>query len=348
VRLPIDFRSDTITQPTDEMREAMNNATVGDDVYGEDPTVIRLEELAAAMIGKESSLFVPSGTMGNLIALMTHTQRGDEVILEADSHIYYYEAGGMASLAGIMPHPVRGEKGVMKASDIESSIRPYDVHYPNPRLICVENTHNRAGGTVMNLDQLRETEGIARGYGLSIHMDGARIFNAATALGIDTKELADHVDSIMFCLSKGLSAPVGSILAGSNKFIERARKYRKVLGGGMRQAGHLAAAGIVALEKMVDRLKEDHTNARRLAEGLLSIPGISINLDSVQTNMVNVDVAGLGMSSAEIVQLLLDRGIKVMGRHATIVRMVTHRHISSEDVDYTVEVVGEIALSRMT
>ncbi|HHY38241.1 MAG TPA: low specificity L-threonine aldolase, partial [Clostridia bacterium] len=253
----IDLRSDTVTRPTPEMRRAMAEAEVGDDVYGEDPSVRQLEEIAAETMGKEAALFVASGTMGNQVALMAHTRRQDEVLLEAESHIFFYEAGGMAVLSGLMPFPIRTEDGILRPTDLERALRPSDIHFPKPSLVCLENTHNRHGGRVAGVEEIKKTCDFAHAHGLKVHLDGARIFNAAVALGVNVKSLVKDVDSVMFCLSKGLCAPVGSMLAGTRDFIEEARRCRKLLGGGMRQAGVLAAAGIVALKTMVDRLAED-------------------------------------------------------------------------------------------
>ena len=268
----IDLRSDTITLPTDEMRKAMENAEVRDDVYQEDPTINRLEKLAATKVGKEAALFVPSGTMGNLIAVLAHCQRGEEVILGAESHICYYEVGGISAVAGVIPSTILGDsKGALTPQAVDKALREENIHYPETSLICLENTHNRAGGTIYPIQLTKEIYQLAHQRNIQVHLDGARIFNAAIALNLEPSVLAKEVDSVMFCLSKGLSAPVGSILDGSRKFIEKARKQRKMLGGGMRQAGILAAAGIIALEKMVERLRENHNNARILGEGLSNL-----------------------------------------------------------------------------
>jgi threonine aldolase len=273
----IDLRSDTVTQPTPAMREAMYRAEVGDDVFGEDPTVNRLEQMAAERLGKEAALFVVSGTMGNLVALLTHCGRGDEAILGDCSHTFLFEQGGMAALGGIMPHLVSNQPdGTLRLEDIEGAIREDDAHFPRTRLVCLENTHNMCNGTPLTAEYTAQVARLARVHGLRVHMDGARIFNAAAALGVDAQELVRDVDSVMFCLSKGLCAPVGSLLCGSADFIAEARRARKVVGGGMRQAGVLAAAGIVALEEIVPRLEEDHVRARRLAEGLAEIPGVEV------------------------------------------------------------------------
>jgi threonine aldolase len=337
----IDLRSDTVTQPTPEMREAMARAEVGDDVYGEDPTVNALEELAARRVGKEAALFVPSGTMGNLVAVLTHTHKGDEVLLEAESHIYYYEVGGLSAVAGTIPRPIPGEHGWISPEHLEAQVRPRDIHFPPPRLLCLENTHNRAGGRVFTPEQISRTCAVARRYGLKVHLDGARIFNAAVALGVDAAELTRDVDSVMFCLSKGLSAPVGSILAGDREFITRARKARKMLGGGMRQAGVIAACGIVALERMIPRLAEDHRRARMLAMGLANIPGLSVDLEGVQTNIVLVDLEAPNGDAREVVQRLRSRGVLANAVGKRTIRLVTHRHITDEDVAEAVEAFSQ-------
>lgn len=338
----IDLRSDTVTLPTDEMRDAMNNAKVGDDVYQEDPTVNRLEELAAKKIGKEAALFVPSGTMGNLIAVLTHCQRGDEVILEMDSHIYYYEVGGMSAVAGVIPRLIVGDKGIPDTQDIKMALRDENLHYPKTTLICLENTHNRAGGTIVPPKVTEEICQLAHQRNIQIHLDGARIFNAAIALNIEPVLLAKNVDSVMFCLSKGLSAPVGSILAGSKEFIQRARKNRKMLGGGMRQAGILAAAGIIALEKMVDRLKEDHKNARILGEGLADIGGIKVDLETIQTNMACFDLQESSMDTFQFLPKLAEYNILGSPRPPTKVRLVTHYGIIEDDIYATIRAIKEI------
>jgi threonine aldolase len=324
------------------MREAMNNAEVGDDVFQEDPTVNRLEELAAKKVGKEAALFVPSGTMGNLIAVLTHCQRGDEVILEIDSHIYYYEVGGMSALAGVIPRLIVGDKGIPNPQDIKKALRDENLHYPNTTLICLENTHNRAGGTIAPPEVIEEICQLAHQRKILVHLDGARIFNAAVALDIEPALLTKNVDSVMFCLSKGLSAPVGSILAGSKDFIQRARKNRKMLGGGMRQAGILAAAGIIALEHMMERLKEDHKNARILGEGLANISGIKVDLETIQTNMVYFDLHESGMDTYQFLPKLAKYNILGLPRPPTKVRLVTHYGISEEDIYATIKAIKEI------
>ena len=338
----IDLRSDTVTLPTNEMREAMKNANVGDDVYQEDPTVNLLEKLAAKKLEKEEALFVPSGTMGNLIAVLTHCQRGDEVILEMDSHIYYYEAGGMSAVAGVIPRLITGDKGILNPQDIKKVLRKENIHYPKTTLICVENTHNRAGGTIASPKVIKEICQLAHQQSIQVHLDGARIFNAAIALNIKPALLTKDVDSVMFCLSKGLSAPVGSILAGSKEFIQRARKNRKMLGGGMRQAGILAAAGIIAIENMVERLEEDHKNARILGEGLADIGGINVDLETIQTNMVNIDLNKSGMDTYKFLPKLAEHNILGSPRPPNKVRLVTHYGISEEDIYATIKAIKEI------
>ena len=339
----IEMRSDTLTLPTDEMREAMRYAEVGDDVYGEDPTVRRLEELAAIKVGKEAAMFVPSGTMGNLLAVMTHCRRGDEIVLESDCHIYYYEVGGLSAVAGVVPRLVPGIDGVLDPTDVEAAVREENIHYAPATCLAIENTHNRGGGTVTPLETMSALRQVAHARGMSVHLDGARIFNAGLALGVDASEIAKHADSVMFCLSKGLSAPVGSILAGGAGFIRAARKNRKMLGGGMRQAGVLAAAGIVALEKMIDRLVDDHTNARSLGAGLAQIPEIAIDLSTVQTNIVVFDVSALGVSASRFASELAQEGVRVTTRPPFGIRAVLNRHVDSDGVGRALAAVTTVS-----
>jgi len=343
VREYIDLRSDTVTLPTEEMLEAIRHAKLGDDVYREDPTVNRLEEMAASKMGKEAALLVTSGTQANLVSLMSNTRRGDMIILEADSHIYWYEVGGLSSIAGLLPWLIKGRMGVIALEDLEAAMRPTDIHFPPTSMVCVENTHNRAGGTIMKPEQLRALGKVAKANDLKIHMDGARIFNATVAMGVDVKEFTRHVDTLMFCLSKGLCCPVGSLAVGNAEFIERARKARKILGGGMRQAGIIAAPGIVALETMIERLADDHRNARLLAEGLAKIDGISIELEAVQTNIIYFDIGGLGISSERFLSKLKGEGVLASNRDKSKIRMVTHRGIEREDVQKTLNVVESVA-----
>jgi threonine aldolase len=342
----IDLRSDTVTLPTDEMREAMKRAEVGDYGRGDDPTMNRLEALAAERMGKEAAIFAPSGTFGNLVCLMAHTHPGDEVILEAEAHIYYYEVGGFASVAGLSCHLVKGRYGVMDPADIEKAIRPpsaFPAFYPTTRLLCIENTHNQHGGNAITPEEMAAMADVARRRDLAIHLDGARIFNAAIALGVDVKELTKYADSVMFCLSKGLSAPVGSMITGSNDFIERARTAWKKLGGGLRQCGVLGAAGILALEHMVDRLAEDHRNAALLAEGLENIPRIVVDIPPNPTNMVCVETTELGIDSAEFLARTRQQGVLGAAYGPSRIKLVTHRHIRREDIERAIEAVRKVA-----
>jgi len=340
----IDLRSDTVTLPTPEMREAMYRAELGDDVYGEDPTVNRLQEMAAEQMGKEAALFVASGTMGNLVCLLTHCGRGDEAIMGHLAHTFLFEAGGSAVLGGIHPHTVPNQPdGTMRLEDIEAAIRPDNVHFPRSRLVCLENTHNRCGGVALTPEYTSAVCELAHAHGLSVHLDGARIFNAAIALGVDVKELTKDVDSVLFCLSKGLSCPVGSLVCGSAEFIRQARRNRKILGGGMRQVGVLAAAGIVALETMVDRLAEDHQNARRLAEGIAATPGLTIDLERVQTNIVIFGLAdGVEMTPQEFVAALAQRGVKLNSIGGRYFRAVTHYGIEARDIEVALQAIGDV------
>ena len=339
----IDLRSDTVTLPTDEMLEAMRTAELGDDVYREDPTVNRLEELAAKKMGKEAALLTTSGTQANLVSALSQTRRGEEVILEAEAHMYYYEVGAFSAVGGLIPRLVKGHSGIMTPQDIESALRPPNIHFPPTSLICIENSHNRAGGTVWSPTQMKAVFDLAKDRKLNVHMDGARIFNAAIAQNLDVRDMTRYVDTLMFCLSKGLSAPIGSIAVGDHDFIDRARRYRKMLGGGMRQAGVIAAPGIIAIEKMVDRLKDDHENARMLAKGLRAIDGIAIDLSQVQTNIVAYDVSGLGIDGQKWVAKMNESGVKAGTLEAGRVRMVTHRGIEREDIEFTLNVAEKVA-----
>ena len=339
----IDFRSDTVTLPTEEMLEAIRHAELGDDVFREDQTVNRLEELAAEKMGKEAALLVTSGTQANLISLMSNCDRGKLVILEAESHIYWYEVGGISSIGELFPWPVKSLFGALSPEDVEAAILPKNIHFPEPALICIENTHNRHGGTIINPTQITAISEVAQKNSLNLYMDGARIFNAAVALKVDVKKLTKHVDNLMFCLSKSLCCPVGSLLVGTHDFIEKARKMRKILGGGMRQAGIIAAPGIIALEQMIDRLEEDHTNARILADGISKIEGMQIELNRVQTNMVCYDTSDLGISAEAFTSKLKDFGILALPLTKNIVRMVTHRGIQKEQVTKTIETIETLS-----
>ncbi len=338
----IDLRSDTVTQPTDAMRRAMAEAVLGDDVFGEDPTVGRLEKLAATITGKEAALFVPSGTMANLVSLLTHCGRGDEIILGDQAHIFYYEQGGSAQVGGIHPRTVPNQPdGTLDLDALRHAVRPDDPHFPCTRLIALENTHNRCNGSPLPPAYLEQVAALAAEHGLKIHVDGARIFNAAEALGVPVANLAANADSLSFCLSKGLAAPVGSLVCEDRDFIARARRQRKVLGGGMRQAGVLAAAGIVALETMTARLAEDHANARHLADGLSERPGIQLAPAIVRTNIVYINLSPSAPPAAQIVGRLQDRGILVLPTGPQQLRAVTHYGISRENIDRALNSVFE-------
>ncbi len=338
----VDLRSDTVTKPTPAMREAMARAEVGDDVYGEDPTVNRLEALAAERLGKEAAVYVPSGTMGNLASLLAHCGRGDEVIVGHLSHTFLYEQGGMAALGGIMPHLLQNQPaGTLRLEDIEGALRPDDPHFPRSRLVCLENTHNSCYGTPLGAAYTAQVAELAHRHGLKVHVDGARLFNAAAALGVEARALVEPVDSVTFCLSKGLSAPVGSIICGSADFIEEARRARKVLGGSMRQAGVIAAAGIVALEEMTARLDEDHARARRLAAGLAEIPGIEVG--PVHTNIVYFGLADdVPLTAPQVEEALKEQGVLLLARDARSFRAVTHLWIGDEDVERAIAAVREV------
>ncbi len=340
---PIDFRSDTVTQPTPEMRRAMAEAQVGDDVYGEDPTVNRLQAQAAAMLGKEAGLFVPSGTMGNLAAILAHCGRGDEIILGQQAHTFLYEAGGIAALGGVHPHTIPNQPdGTLALADIQAAIRPNDAHAPITRLVTIENTHNRCGGAALSVEYTRSVGQLARQHGLKMHIDGARIFNAAAALDVSAAELAAPADSITFCLSKGLCAPVGSMICGDAAFIRQAHRMRKQLGGGMRQAGILAAAGIVALETIVPRLKEDHRRAQDLALGLAAIPGLILASEKPASNMVYLSLDNaLPLDARQVAALLRERGVLAGVTGSRRFRLVTHYWIDDEAVARCVEAFRE-------
>lgn len=339
----VDLRSDTITLPTPHMRQAMAKAEVGDDVFGEDPTVNRLERMAAERLGKEEALFVPSGTMGNLVSLLALCGRGDEVILGDQSHTYVYEQGGIAALGSIHPRPLPNEPdGTIPLDAIEGAIRPDNVHFPRTRLIALENTHNRCNGSPLSLGYMGEVRRLADRYGLKVHLDGARLFHACIALGVEARAFAAQADSISFCLSKALAAPAGSLVCGARDFIGEARRARKVLGGGMRQAGVLAAAGMVALEEMVERLAEDHANAQRLADGLSTVAGLSVLSGTVRTNMVYVEVDRGRMSSQLLAEKLKAKGVLVLPLSPRRIRAVTHYQVSPEDVEMALEVFRQV------
>ena len=344
----IDLRSDTVTLPTPVMRRAMFEAELGDDVYGEDPTVNRLEAMAAERLGKEAGLFVPSGTMANLACLLAHCQRGDEAIMGHLSHTFLFEAGGSAAVGGIHPRTVRNQPdGTLDLDEVEGAIRSADnPHYPRTRLVCLENTHNRCSGAVLSPSYMAAVRQLADRHELAVHLDGARIFNAAVALGVPPAALSQPADSISFCLSKGLSAPVGSLICGSKTFIHDARRQRKLLGGGMRQAGILAAAGIVALETMIDRLAEDHDNARRLAVGLAALPGILLDMERIRTNIVIFELEASAPGPSEFVSGLAGHNVKLGAIGGRRLRAVTHHGIEASDIDRAVAVAEAVLGGR--
>ncbi|MCC7358204.1 MAG: low-specificity L-threonine aldolase [Anaerolineales bacterium] len=340
----IDLRSDTVTHPTPAMRQAMATADVGDDVFNDDPTVHQLEALAAALTGHTAAMFVASGTMGNLIALLTHGARGQEVIVGSQSHIYLNEGGGMAALAGLQAYPLPNQPdGTLRLEDIEAAIRTEDVHHPRTRLVCLENTQNICGGVPLSVTYTRRVADLAHSRGLQVHLDGARLFNAAVAQGVSAADLAEPADTVMFCLSKGLSAPVGSLLCGSKDFIAEARRNRKLVGGGLRQAGVLAAAGLIALDSMIERLEDDHANARALAAGLRSVPGLALRTPNPATNMVYFDLTPPArLQSDQLVDHLRRRGIVLDGDGGSHFRLVTHYWVSAADIEKTVAAFRDV------
>ena len=339
----IDLRSDTLTHPTKAMRKAMAEAEVGDDVFSEDPTVNQLEKFAAKRMGKEAAIFVPSGTMGNLISMLSHCKRGDEVILGDQSHIFLNEVGGLSALGGIHPHIIKNEPdGTLDLKTIEQKIRTSDIHYPPTRLITLENTHNYCMGSPISPEYMRQVGNLAQKYNLKIHIDGARIFNAAIALKLDVKDLLCEADSVMFCLSKGLSAPVGSIVCGSKNFIHKTRKWRKMVGGGMRQSGHLAAAGIIALNDLTERLKEDHSNAQKLAQGLARLKRIVLKPEFIKTNIIFFSLEHSNIKPETFLENLEAQGIKILMIHEGVFRIVLHREISETQVELVIKAMKEI------
>ena len=331
----IDLRSDTVTLPTNEMLEAISKAELGDDVFQEDPTVNKLEHLAAKTFNKESAIFMPSGTMANLVAILTHCQRGDEVILGDQSHTFLYEAGGISSFGGVHSRQIKNyNDGTMSLEDIKNSIRKKDVHFPPSRLVCLENTHNRCFGMPLDMNYINKVSEIVKNNSMMLHVDGARIFNAATAINKSVAELTSEVDSVSFCLSKGLSAPAGSLLCGKKEFIEKARFNRKALGGGMRQSGILAAAGIVALNEMPKKIIKDHQNASTLAKGLNEISGISIDLEKVKTNIIYFKLDHSKIDSVTLINSMLKKNIKFFELGPNWFRLVTHAGINEEDIEH--------------
>jgi len=337
----IDLRSDTLTHPTQSMRDAMATAEVGDDVFQEDPTVQKLENLSAEKMGKEAALFVPSGCMGNLISLLSHCGRGDEILLGDRSHISLYEVGGVAALAGVHPRPLPNKNdGTISIDLLEKGIRHSDIHCPPTRLICLENTQNFCQGSPITPEYMTEVREIANKFGLKIHLDGARIFNAAVALGVPVAKLTEKVDSVMFCLSKGLSAPVGSLVCGSSEFIVKARKARKMVGGGMRQVGHIAAAGLIAITEQVDRLQEDHDNAKFLASQLSDLDGIEVDVTRIKTNIIFFKLTGI--DGEVLLNQLEQNQIKILMTDADVFRAVLHREVSKEQVQTVVKTFQSI------
>ena len=338
----IDLRSDTVTRPSLAMREAMARADVGDDVFGEDPTVNALQEKVAVLLGKEAALYVTSGTMGNQTCIKVHTQPGDEVIAERGAHVFNFETGGAAFLSSVQIHPVDGKHGAMSVSDIRRAIRPSVYYMPHSRLICLENTHNRAGGTIYPMEGIKEVHALAKAEGMKLHLDGARLWNACAETGIPPREYASYFDSVSVCLSKGLGAPVGSVIAGSVDFIKEARHYRKIFGGGMRQAGILAAAGIYAIDNNVGRLKDDHRKARFFAEELSTVRGFNIDLETVQTNIVIIDMEKSGKKPEDVLAQFRAKGLLLsMGNYMGL-RAVTHLDVSMDEVRRAVTIVRDV------
>jgi threonine aldolase len=330
---PVDLRSDTVTRPTPAMREALASAVVGDDVFDDDPTVHALQERVAALCGKERALFVPSGTMGNQLAIRSLTSPGDEVFLEGESHIFYYEAGAASALAGVQLHPLAGTRGELDPATLAAAVRSDELHVPPNRLLCLENTHNRAGGTIFPLEHLKRAAAAARERGLAVHLDGARLWNAPVATGVPLARWADPFDTVMMCFSKGLGAPVGSILVGDEDVIVRARRGRKMYGGGMRQAGILAAACLYALDHHVDRLADDHRRARTLGERAARIPGLSVDLAATQTNIVMIRVEDPAWDARSVVQALEGRGVRMSAYGPRLVRAVTHLDVDDLGIE---------------
>ncbi len=336
----IDLRSDTITQPTPAMRQAMAEAPVGDDVLGDDPTVAALETEVARLLGKESAVFVPSGTMANQIAVRAHTEPGDEILLDANSHIYYFEGGGIGAISGVIPRCVSGRRGIFDSADLDPLLRPSDVHFAPTRLVCLENTHNRGGGSVWPLDTMREVGAFARAHNLRCHLDGARIWNASVASNVSESDYAACCDSVSVCFSKGLGAPVGSALVGTKAFIQRARRFRKQFGGGMRQVGIIAAGALHALHNHRDRLAEDHANAQSLAKSLNGLPGIRIDPQEVETNIIRFEVES--MPASVLVDQLNQHGVRVLATGPKTVRAVTSLMVTSDDMEATCSIMKRI------
>jgi len=339
---PIDLRSDTVTKPSPAMRQAMAQAEVGDDIFGEDPTVNRLQEVVASLLGKEAALFLPSGSMANQVCIKVHTHAGDEIIAEKDCHVFNYETAGIAFLSAVQVNTIAGHHGVMPLAEIKKAIRPKLYYMPRTALICLENTHNRAGGTIYPLEQIKAASDLAQNEGIRIHLDGARLWNACVATGISPKEYASYFDSVSVCLSKGLGAPVGSVIAGPKTFVDEARHFRKLFGGGMRQAGILAAAGLYALEHNIQRLAEDHAKASRLAEILSTVSGFSIDLASAQTNIVIIDAVKAKKLPSEILPALRKEGVLLSAGNYMGIRAVTHMDVSLEEIEKAGEIITKV------
>ena len=338
----IDLRSDTVTKPSAAMKQAMFSAPLGDDVFGDDPTVNKLQAETAKLLGKQAGLFVPSGTMGNQIALKTLTQPGDEVILDYESHIFRYEVAGAAVMSGLQFHTITGPGGIMTAEQVKEAIRPADIHQPQTTVVCLENTHNRAGGTIYPLDEIDRINRICRKSNIKMHLDGARLWNASVASGVSLKEYSKYFDSVMVCFSKGLGCPAGSVLAGDKMFIEKARRNRKMMGGGMRQTGILAGAGLYALKHNLKRMAEDHKRAKRLAQIISQISKIKIDLDSVQTNIVVFDIKQTGMRSEQAMEKLARKGLWLVSFGPTRLRAVTHLDVSDRGITGAGEILRSV------
>ena len=336
----IDLRSDTITRPTPPMRRAMADAQVGDDVFGDDPTVLALERRVAEILGKEAAAYMPSGTMSNQVAIRAHTEPGDEIVIEATAHSYFYETGGPAALAGVMCHLIPGERGIFTGDQVRAALRPRNVHFPPTKLVCIENTHNRGGGSVWPLERIAEVAAVAREAGLAMHLDGARLWNASVAAGIPERQYARHFDTVSVCFSKGLGAPIGSALAGTAALIGRARRFRKMFGGGMRQAGIVAAGALYALEHHRERLAEDHANARRLAQGLAGLPGIELDPPTVETNIVIFRVTA--SPAPALCGRLKEAGVWMLPRDDENIRAVTHLDVNRAEIDEAIGIIGRV------
>jgi len=338
----IDLRSDTLTKPSVEMRRAIAEAEVGDDVFGEDPSVNTLQEKAAELLGKEAAIFVCSGTMANQLAIRAQTHHGDEIIVDKNCHTFNLEAGGTAALSGVLVRTLEGKRGILEVQQIKEAIRPTDHHFAQTRLICLENTHNRGGGSVYPLEEIVRIREFAEQKGLLMHLDGARLFNASVASGIEPREYARYFDSVSFCLSKGLGCPVGSLVVGSVKLMDTVHRFRKMFGGGMRQAGILAAAGIYALEHNISRLKEDHDKAKKLARALHTLEGVTINPEQVETNIVIFDVAETGRDAQAVIDHLTQHGVLMSSRSQTQIRAVTHLDVSHDDIDQASDILRRV------